>query len=295
MDERVGVTLEDLPKISSAISVGCCFILSIIYVASLYVWRNDQERNHPSTVKKRFCSVSIVMLIAPIFVYTFSSKELLAQNSLLEILGIRWKGLLAATIVPSLLTALLFAGPLSVQLCNGHWQLYSSLEYWTSCFQNIHWLRNHVVAPLSEEFTFRACMMPLILQSFTPLKSVFITPLFFGVAHFHHISERLRSGIDIKTAVIVSCFQLTYTTLFGFYSAYLFAKTGHFIAPVIAHAICNHMGFPDFQELFAQTKRWRMVFCSIYVLGLIGWIMLLPVVTKPSWYGNGLLWSESKI
>ncbi|XP_055905652.1 CAAX prenyl protease 2 [Eupeodes corollae] len=290
MDTNVEIALEDLPKISSATSASCCFILSIIYVASLYIWRSEHERNHPSTVKKRFCSVSIVMLIAPIFVYTFSSKELLAHRSLFELLGLRWQGLLAAIVIPSLLTALLFLGPLSVQLYNGHLKLYSCLQYWILCFNNVLWLRNHVVAPLSEEFTFRACMMPLILQSFTPIKSVFITPLFFGVAHFHHISERLSTGLDLKTAVIVSCFQLTYTTLFGFYSAYLFAKTGHFIAPVLAHAICNHMGFPDFQEVFQQNTKKKIIFCSIYVFGLISWIVLLPVVTNPSWYGNTIFW-----
>lgn len=295
MDPTEFVPLQDLPRISCLTSVSCCFILSIIYVASLYVWRNDQERNHPTTVKKRFCSVSVVMLIAPVFVYKFSSKELLAQCTLFEVLGLRWTGLIAAFIIPALLTGLLFAGPLSVQLYNGHWELYSRLQYWITCFNDIHWLRNHVVAPLSEEFTFRACMMPLILQSFTHIKSVFITPLFFGVAHFHHISERLRSGLDIKTAVIISCFQLTYTTLFGFYSAYLFAKTGHFFAPVIAHAICNHMGFPDFQEVFSQTTTKKLIFCSIYVLGLIGWIILLPIVTNPSWYGNTLFWNTAAI
>lgn len=53
--------------------------------------------------------------------------------------------------------------------------------FWLNYCQNLLWLRNHVVAPLSEEFTFRACMMPLLLQSFSPMTSIFITPLFFGV------------------------------------------------------------------------------------------------------------------
>lgn len=61
-----------------------------------------------------------------------------------------------------------------------------------------------MVAPLSEEFTFRACMMPLLLQSIQPLTAVLITPLFFGVAHLHHMIERLRSGMDFKTAFIIS-------------------------------------------------------------------------------------------
>lgn len=77
-------------------------------------------------------------------------------------------------------------------------------SYWINNVQNILWLRNHVVAPLSEEFTFRACMMPLLLQSFKPLSAVLLTPLFFGVAHLHHMIERLRSGMDFKTAFIIS-------------------------------------------------------------------------------------------
>lgn len=69
------------------------------------------------------------------------------------------------------------------------------------------------MAPLSEEFVFRACMMPLILQSFSPLASVFITPLFFGVAHVHHIIERLTMGMDFTAALIISReFILVYCT-----------------------------------------------------------------------------------
>ena len=31
------------------------------------------------------------------------------------------------------------------------------------------WWRNHVVAPFSEEFTFRACMVPVLLGEFKPV------------------------------------------------------------------------------------------------------------------------------
>lgn len=77
-------------------------------------------------------------------------------------------------------------------------------SYWAMCLQNLLWIRNHVVAPLSEEFTFRACMMPLLLQSFKPLTAVAITPMFFGIGHLHHIIERLRAGLPLKTILIVS-------------------------------------------------------------------------------------------
>lgn len=76
--------------------------------------------------------------------------------------------------------------------------------YWAMCLKNLLWIRNHIVAPLSEEFTFRACMMPLLLQSFKPLAAVAITPMFFGIGHLHHIIERLRAGLPVKKILIVS-------------------------------------------------------------------------------------------
>lgn len=46
---------------------------------------------------------------------------------------------------------------------------------------NIFWMRNHVIAPLSEEFTFRACMLPLLLQCMSPVSAVLSSPLLFGI------------------------------------------------------------------------------------------------------------------
>lgn len=185
-------------------------------------------------------------------------------------------------------------------------------DFWKSNFKNILWIRNHVMAPLSEEFVFRACMMPLILQSFTPITAVFITPLFFGVAHIHHIVERLSMGMEFTTALIISCkfkhtlsnlnflqinlifflvSQLTYTTLFGFYSAYLFARTGHFVAPFLVHAFCNHMGLPDLQDLWQQHLWKRVFFIFCYFAGFISWIFLLTLATEPHLYKNNIFWS----
>ena len=42
-------------------------------------------------------------------------------------------------------------------------------------------MRNHVVAPLTEELVFRACMLPILVPCMGPQKAVFACPLFFGV------------------------------------------------------------------------------------------------------------------
>merc|ERR1712029_1261306 len=72
------------------------------------------------------------------------------------------------------------------------------------------WWRNHVVAPFSEEFTFRACMVPVLLGYYSHFWAIIISPLFFGVAHFHHMVERIRKGHDILSSFLISMFQFTY-------------------------------------------------------------------------------------
>lgn len=85
-------------------------------------------------------------------------------------------------------------------------------------------------------------------------------------------------------------FQFGFTTIFGTYSAYLFAKTGHFMAPFVAHAFCNHMGFPDLQDVLNQSNPKRHILIAIYIIGLIGWIILLPIMTEPKWFFNDFYW-----
>lgn len=109
---------DDVPQVSPLITVSCCFAMSLVYVSSLYIWNNKHNRDHPATVKRRFLSVTVVMLITPVFVYKFSSQEILDKVPFNDLMGLRWQGLLMAIVVPYLLTMLLFLGPLCVELQN---------------------------------------------------------------------------------------------------------------------------------------------------------------------------------
>ena len=82
-------------------------------------------------------------------------------------------------------------------------------------------------------FVFRACMVPILLGYYSPQGAVIMSPLFFGIAHFHHMIERIRRGQDFQTAFFISSFQFAYTTVFGMYSAFLFVRTGHLASCVI--------------------------------------------------------------
>lgn len=83
--------------------------------------------DHPTTIKKRFFSVFVVMLMSPFFVYFFSSRDLWKYYSIWEVMGLRTEGILSALVIPLLLTMILFLGPLSVQLTNGIWKIYSGI------------------------------------------------------------------------------------------------------------------------------------------------------------------------
>ena len=82
-------------------------------------------------------------------------------------------------------------------------------------------------------------MMPILLGSYSKTGAVIMSPLFFGIAHFHHMIERIRRGQDMKTAFFISSFQFAYTTVFGMYSAFLFIRTGHLASCVIVHGFCE--------------------------------------------------------
>lgn len=83
-----------------------------------------------------------------------------------------------------------------------------------------------------------------------------------------------------------------YTTIFGAYSALLFLTTGNIIAPIIAHKFCNHMGFPDFQEMFLLQEPKRSCLFIISLVGLILWCILIKYITEPLIYFNQIDWTE---
>lgn len=78
-------------------------------------------------------------------------------------------------------------------------------------------------------------------------KTIFLTPIIFGLAHAHHFYEfRLtHPHVPARAALLRSLFQLAYTTLFGAYATFLFLRTGSLLAVCVVHAFCNCMGLPQ--------------------------------------------------
>lgn len=85
-----------------------------------------------------------------------------------------------------------------------------------------------------------------ILAGFSEKRIVFLTPLYFGIAHLHHLYEfRLTNPrTPLLIAIVRSLFQFTYTSLFGFFAAFVFIRTGNLYSVILAHSFCNWMGLP---------------------------------------------------
>lgn len=153
---------------------------------------------------------------------------------------------------------------------------------------DLSFLRNYVVSTFTEEFVFRSCMLPLLLPQLGFTKTVLITPLYFGMAHLHHILEGIKMKEDtLSNLVLRHSFQFAYTYIFGVYSSYLFLRTGYFFPSFLNHSFCNLMGFPNVGELVSEFKgNTRRVLCLIYLSGFIAFFGLISSLTNPMLFDN---------
>jgi prenyl protein peptidase len=148
--------------------------------------------------------------------------------------------------------------------------------------------RNYIISPFTEEFVFRSCMLPLVLPTLFVHKTIYITPLFFGIAHLHHMIEGiLTTNVPFKFILLQNLFQFSYTYLFGLYSSFLFLRTGNFLASFLNHSFCNFMGFPNINELINDFNgRMRLFITFSYFFGLFMFWYLLISLTNPQLYDN---------
>lgn len=211
-----------------------------------------------------------------------------SAQALLAALGIRLSGLPTACVLPLVLIAVLFAGPLLVLA----WSAASP----SGSVDRLLWLhrtrlppamvcRNWIAAPVLEEFIYRACLISYLLAAGARVSTcIWLSPLLFGASHLHHYYDLTRfQGLSARAAIQFLAFQLSYTTVFGWLAAYLFIRTGHLVAAVLPHAFCNIVGPPEMPPAAWQRLR---ALAAAYVLGLIAFFCLLRPLTEPALYGN---------
>lgn len=240
---------KPLKLISNELAITISLLSTVLYVAVLYLHSNARptllkNKDSPSVIKARILLVSCAsLLIAATTVYIGKASQVGWATSATKILGLQAT---AATLTSSVgLTAVLFAGPLFEHLVadGGFFTLRKDVAHAFSSWVGI---RNFIAGPFTEELVFRSCIIPLHFFAAFPIGQIILTtPLYFGLAHIHHVYERsiARPG-HLLEACIVSLVQFTYTTIFGWFAAYLFFKTGSVWCCVAVHTFCNAMGLP---------------------------------------------------
>jgi prenyl protein peptidase len=88
----------------------------------------------------------------------------------------------------------------------------------------------------------------MLMARTSVLRTIFLSPVIFGLAHFHHFYEFrvMHPHVPVVTGLLRSLLQFGYTSLFGAYATFLFLRTGSLLAVFVVHAFCNIMGLPRF-------------------------------------------------
>jgi prenyl protein peptidase len=170
----------------------------------------------------------------------------------LDLLG--WYPIHSSSVFPPLLlTATLFTGPLYERL------FIERIDPSTTSATLLSWIgyRNYVAGPITEEVLFRSVLVPVhLLAKVTPTTTTLVTPLYFGIAHIHHFYEftLTHPHTPLLPILLRSLFQFTYTTLFGWFAAFVYIRSGSLYTVILIHTFCNWIGFPRFWGRVQRTE-----------------------------------------
>lgn len=206
-------------------------------------------RDAPSSIRARVRAVTFSTALCSVLTVIVLYQHDASAMEILSLLGI-WPVSPVDTIRTMLLVVILFAGPIFEHgIVDDGWRDWIKLNGVNESLSSWIGYRNFVVGPVSEELVWRSFIVPLhVLAQFSGKQIVFLTPLYFGIAHLHHLYEfRItHSEVPFFIAVLRSLFQFTYTSLFGFFAAFVFIRTGNVYTCMLAHTFCNWMGLPRF-------------------------------------------------
>ncbi|KAI9334353.1 CAAX protease self-immunity-domain-containing protein [Zopfochytrium polystomum] len=275
------------------------------------------SRDDPRVIRHRMRAVSAVSVVAPVVVW-WAVRSAAASSSSLEhpiplasglaLLGFRFfsspsldlpRAVVAAA-AASALTLTAFAGAVVAAGFDEALPFQRGFSWRRDAVEplrDIRFWRTVVVGPVTEEIVFRGCISTVFfLSGFSVAQTVFLSPLFFGAAHIHHAYETIRRETATTAAnrpatakivarvALTTAFQSLYTTVFGWFSTFLFLRTGNLAAPIASHMICNTFGFPDLSAFAAPAKPRNAVIVASYVAGAVAFARLLMPLTDPAFF-----------
>ncbi|XP_062262435.1 CAAX prenyl protease 2-like isoform X2 [Platichthys flesus] len=253
------------------VCVVSCLLLACLYVGSLYVWKSSLPRDHPTVIKRRCASVLLVAALSPVAVKAWAHwAEIRVNVSVWELMGVRMEGFIPAVTLPLLLAVVFYLGPLVHSAMDNPGgftlELHSAFDVqsWRSCVGDAVWLRDQVVAPVTEELVFRGAMLPMLVPCAGPTGAIFTAPLFFGVAHLHHVIEQRRLHKESMSVILL--------------------VAGHVVGAVVCHSFCNSQGLPDIGSALRHPQRSALLFS--YLMGVLLFVVLLFPLTDPFFYGT---------
>lgn len=269
----------------------------IIYVGPFYMY-TSKPRSDSQTIRRRLITTAILTLLSPLPTYltllchtTPSSEEDTTiptpSQIIIHAMGFRIRGFITSLIIPLILTALPYSAA-----------LYTVYMMWpysiTRCrrmlpIEQLIFIRNIIAAPITEELMFRGGMVSfLILRGVRPFWAALLSPLVFGMCHLHHLHDMVvhqRKSVQIAVTAVFA--QFCISSLFGIFSVYLLLRTGHLMAPILAHSFCNLMGLPfDFEGLKTKPQRERQLLINIFLVSCIAFLFLIRPLTTPKLYGG---------
>uniref|UniRef100_A0A0N5AFL8 CAAX prenyl protease 2 n=1 Tax=Syphacia muris TaxID=451379 RepID=A0A0N5AFL8_9BILA len=233
--------------------------ISLSYVGLLYVFDyNGVDRNHPRSIKRRFCGAVVCNIISIIATYIVLAQY---NEQPFVVMGLHTRGICTALVCAFVLTSCCYLG---------NWVMLNTVYF---------------QAPITEELAFRACAASLIREAFTPLATIAVAPLPFSLSHFHHVFDDVKKEKDIWTAIRCRAFQALYSYAFGCYATFLFVRTENIISAIVSHSICNGMGLPMFNYIQQyQSRLTRFILWSSYIIGFSVFLILLKPLTETSLY-----------
>lgn len=238
------------PNTAALLSIAYVLIYVIpFYLSSATRPSKTLTRDAPSSIRARTRAVNGSTIVCSAITILVLLKHDLSLPEALGFLG-AWPISVWDTARSMLLVIILFAGPIfEYGVVDGEFKDWIRLKGVRETLTSWIGYRNFIVGPVSEEIVWRSCIIPLhMLAHFSGKQVVFLTPLYFGIAHLHHFYE-FRIGhpeVPLAMAVLRSLFQFTYTSLFGFFAAFVYIRTGNVYTCMLAHTFCNWMGLPRF-------------------------------------------------
>jgi prenyl protein peptidase len=284
--------LQPAPTATLRYAAGAAALLvPVIFVASLYAIPSRLRalpRDDPTHVAARFAALCVAALVAPapiLILLRAGGGVGGGVPSAWQALGVAadCNGVFSA-LAPVALTATLFLGPLvefAVKSC--------ACAAVHAAAHPIIVARNLAVAPIAEEWVFRASLLPLLaLAGASHAGALLCAAALFGAAHAHHYADYRRRGFSPRSAASAVGGILAFTSAFALIVAHAFLRTGSVVGVIGAHALANAMGPPSFAFVDDERHRARGLVAAAYAVGVCAFVGLVATdAWVPPPHGDG--------